>query len=436
MNKVIIGTQWGDEGKGKIVDFLARDADVVVRFQGGDNAGHTVVLEDKTYKLHLIPSGILYPDKICVLGNGMVIDPANLLLEMSNLQKTGCSVRNLYVSERAHVIMPYHKQWDTLEEKMKGENKIGTTMRGIGPCYTDKIARIGIRMSDLLEPSVLEKRLCQILPLKEKIWAAFGEKLPVTINDLLTTYTDYGNQLRPHITDTTMLLYHSILENKNILLEGAQGTFLGIDHGTYPFVTGSETTSGNACCGSGMPLTKIHKVVGVVKAYCSRVGSGPFPSELLDELGQKIREQGHEYGTTTGRARRCGWLDLVMVKYAIILNGIGELALTKLDVLTGINPLQICVGYRYQGQRIDTYPASLEVLQKLEPVYEELPGWQENIANIRKFEELPVNCQKYVQKIEEFLNVPARIIAVGAERNQTIIRNPEVDPRVPSLTCY
>lgn len=422
VNIVIIGTQWGDEGKGKIVDFLAQDCAAVVRFQGGNNAGHTVVLKDQTYKLHLIPSGILYADKTCVLGNGMVIDPSVLLDEMKDLRSKGHALTNLYISERAHVIMPYHKYFDSLEEEMKGDDKIGTTMRGIGPCYSDKVSRLGIRMVDLLNPNIFGKRLQQIVPVKQKILKAFGKNVEMSASEVQTTYGHYADLLRPHVCDTTALIHRFVAEGKKILFEGAQGTLLGIDHGTYPFVTGSETTSGNACCGSGVDPNHVGKVIGVVKAYCSRVGSGYFPSEQNNAIGDQIRKQGHEYGTTTGRPRRCGWLDIAALKYAAMVNGLQELAVTKLDVLRDIDPIQICVGYTYRGRPLENFPADLEMLQEIQPVYQNFTGWREDISNCRSFAELPASCQRYIQTMEKLLGLPVRIISVGAERNQTIVR--------------
>jgi adenylosuccinate synthase len=351
----------------------------------------------------------------------MVIDPAVLLEEIASLKIQGCAVQNLYISERAHVIMPYHKRLDGLEERMKGEDKIGTTMRGIGPCYGDKVTRMGIRMIDLLNPGVLTKRLQQILPFKQKIMESFGEILNLSVDELVKTHVQYGETLRPYITDTSAFLNRCIQEGKSILFEGAQGTLLGIDHGTYPFVTGSETTAGNACCGSGVAPTHIHKALGVVKAYSSRVGAGYFPTELTNETGQQIRKQGKEYGTTTGRPRRCGWLDLAAVKYAVMLSGIQELAVTKLDVLQNIHPIKICVGYSYRNTVLENFPVDLDVLQEIQPVYEEFAGWHEDISSCKSFQELPPLCQKYLQSIAALLGIPIRIVSVGAERNQTFV---------------
>lgn len=422
MNTVVVGTQWGDEGKGKIVDLLAQDYNAVVRFQGGNNAGHTVVLGSHTYKFHLIPSGILHRDKYCVLGNGMVIDPVVLMEELSKLRKDEISLQNLYISDRAHVIMPYHKHMDALGEKQSV--KIGTTGRGIGPCYSDKVARLGIRMVDLLNRTVLEQRLSHIVAQKEKIFESLGDPMPLSVQELLDVYSHYGEQLRNHITDTALLIHRWIKEGKSILLEGAQGTFLGIDHGTYPFVTASNTVSGNACCGSGISPREINKVIGVVKAYTTRVGMGYFPTEVFGETENFLRKQGNEYGTTTGRPRRCGWLDLALIKRSVMLNGIDEIALTKLDVLSNISPLKIGVGYNdplcLSSTTSFSLPADLSMIENVKPLYEELPGWTEDISKCRSFSELPGACQRYIRKIEEMAEVPVRIISVGAERNQTL----------------
>lgn len=420
MNLVVLGTQWGDEGKGKIVDLLARDFDAVVRFQGGNNAGHTVKLGDRTYKFHLVPSGILHPGKMCVLGNGMVIDPVVLLEEFGFLTKNGHSLDNLYISDRAHVIMPYHKRLDEFSEK--GPAAVGTTGRGIGPCYSDKVARLGIRFADLLNHAVFEKRLHQILPVKQRLLEYLGDKDRLSAAELLKTYGEYGEKLRRHVADTALLLNDWMKEGKSLLLEGAQGTFLGIDHGTYPYVTSSSTIAGNACCGAGISPRKIDKIIGVVKAYTTRVGMGWFPTEIPDATGELLRRQGQEYGTTTGRPRRCGWLDLALLRRAVMLNGIDEIALTKLDVLGNISPIKIGVGYLYKNSRLPSLPADLEVLEHIEPVYEEISGWTEDISSCRSFTELPRSCQKYVQHIEEWLQIPVKLISVGPERNQTLVR--------------
>ena len=422
MSLVIVGAQWGDEGKGKIVDLLAESFDVIIRFQGGNNAGHTVVVGDKTYKLHLIPSGIISTDKVCIMGNGMVIDPKCLLEEMANLEQRGCDLSNLYISQRAHVIMPYHKIFDKIEESFKTD-KIGTTMRGIGPCYSDKVARIGFRIVDLLDHSLLKRRLEQILPIKEKIALAFGEKLELDAEEIAEEYTKYGEKLRSHIRETCILIQKLRKQGKKILLEGAQGTLLSIDHGTYPFVTSSNTDAGYACCGAGIGPRNIDNTLAVVKAYTSRVGEGPFPTELEDEMGELLRKQGREYGTTTGRPRRCGWLDLGILKYSFVINGIDEIALTKIDVLQNVNPIKICVGYQHGGEKLDTFPADSKRVKEITPIYEEMEGWQEDITGCRKFEDLPANCRKYIETIERILERPIRIISVGPGRNQTIFRS-------------
>ena len=419
MNTVVIGAQWGDEGKGKIVDILAQESDVIVRFQGGNNAGHTLVVGNETYKLHLVPSGILYPNKICVLGNGMVIDPLSLLEEMEELEEKGHSVQRLFISEKAHVIMPYHKAMDGLEEKIKGGKKIGTTLRGIGPCYTDKVARIGVRIGDLLYADFLREKLCDILPIKEKFFEAFGERFEFRVDELVEMYCVYGERLRPHITDSTLLLDEAMSRKKKILFEGAQGTFLSVDHGSYPFVTSSNTEAANACCGSGIGPRKIDRVLGVAKAYTTRVGSGDFVTELEDEVGERLRSQGHEYGTTTGRPRRCGWLDLVMLKTAVSLNSIDQLAITKLDVLRGIDPLRICVAYELEGQILQHVPGHPSLLKKVKPIYEEMQGWEEDISEGPPHN-LPPACWAYLKRIESFLSVPISIVSVGPERTQTL----------------
>ena len=424
MNTVIVGTQWGDEGKGKIVDLLASASDAVVRFQGGNNAGHTLVVAGQIYKLHLIPSGILYPDKLCILGNGVVIDPAVLLEEMAQLVRQGHSLQNLHISAKAHVIMPYHCVLDALEEQWKGAGKIGTTGRGIGPCYSDKAARLGLRMQDLLDAAGLKQKLERIVPIKQKIIQALGGEFAESIEQLTAIYHDYGQRLRCHIGETMLMLHRLNRDHKTILFEGAQGTFLDIDHGSYPFVTSSNTVAANACCGTGIAPQDLHRVLGVVKAYTTRVGAGYFPSELHNESGEQLRNQGAEYGTTTGRPRRCGWLDLVLLRYACLLNGITQLAITKLDVLRGISPLHLCTGYRYHGQNIDHFPADPDQAEKIEPIYRQLPGWQEDIGSCTNLSELPDNCRDYLRAIEQQLGVPITIVSVGPERQQTMMIEP------------
>ncbi|MDN5293407.1 MAG: adenylosuccinate synthase [Eubacteriales bacterium] len=419
---VLIGAQWGDEGKGKITDFLARQADIVVRYQGGNNAGHTVVVGEEEYRLHLIPSGILYPEKMCLIGNGVVIDPAVLVAELEYLQKKGIATDNLRISPRAHLIMPYHKKLDEVQEEKKGQNKIGTTRRGIGPAYMDKAARTGIRVVDLLDRDEfarkLENNLEDVNFLLKRVYEVDGFDFEEVFNE----YMRYAEILRPYVADTSVILHEALEAEKKILFEGAQGTLLDLDHGTYPYVTSSHPTAGAACIGAGIGPTEIDKAVGVIKAYTTRVGEGPFPTELKDEIGQHLREMGREYGTTTGRPRRCGWFDGVAARYAARINGLDSFALTKLDVLTGVETIKICVGYRFQGEVLREFPASLKVLTQCEPIYEELPGWAEDISGARDFSDLPQAAQNYVRRIEEITGTRVSLIGVGTRRSQTIVR--------------
>lgn len=418
---VIVGTQWGDEGKGKITDYLAEKADVVVRYQGGNNAGHTVEKEGVQYKLHLIPSGILYSEKICIIGNGVVVDPASLIEEIENLQKQGISVDNLKISDRAHIVFPYHIKQDELEEISKGKNDLGTTKRGIGPCYMDKSERIGIRVCDLLKPKVFEEKLRRNVEKKNKLFKELYGAEGFDFEEMYQKYLEYAEKIKPFVTDTTVLLYDLIKSGKKVLFEGAQGTLLDLDLGTYPYVTASHPIAGGVTVGAGIGPTMIDEVMGVVKAYTTRVGKGPFPTELFDENAEFLREKGHEYGTTTGRARRCGWLDAVILKYSVRVSGITHFALTKLDTLTGLKKIKICTGYKFNGRIITDFPASLEDLAQCEPVYEEFDGWEEDIQGAKTFEDLPYNAQKYVKRIEELMGIKATIISVGPERNQTIV---------------
>ncbi|SHF31149.1 Adenylosuccinate synthetase [Thermoanaerobacter uzonensis DSM 18761] len=418
---VIVGTQWGDEGKGKITDYLAEKADVVVRYQGGNNAGHTVEKEGIQYKLHLIPSGILYPGKICIIGNGVVIDPASLIEEIDNLQKQGISVDNLKISDRAHIVFPYHIKQDELEEISKGKNDLGTTKRGIGPCYMDKSERIGIRVCDLLKPKVFEEKLRRNVEKKNKLFKELYGAEGFDFEEMYRKYLEYAEKIKPFVTDTTVLLYDLIKSGKKVLFEGAQGTLLDLDLGTYPYVTASHPIAGGVTVGAAIGPTMIDEVIGVVKAYTTRVGKGPFPTELFDENGEFLREKGHEYGTTTGRARRCGWLDAVILKYSVRVSGITHFALTKLDTLTGLKKIKICTGYKFNGRIITDFPASLEDLAQCEPVYEEFDGWEEDIQGAKTFDDLPYNAQKYIRRIEELIGIKAAIISVGPERNQTIV---------------
>lgn len=419
-NAVILGTQWGDEGKGKIVDLLCEKYHAVVRFQGGNNAGHTIVIGNNTYKLRLIPSGIFH-QKDCILGNGVVIDPAVFFEEIQTLANAGIFIeKNLHVSERAHVIMPYQKLWEAIEEEYRGKNKIGTTLKGIGPCYSDKISRNGIRIFDIIDKKRLQKRLETILPIKIKTIEAHGKKCNFTLESILEEYSNYGKLISPYVKDTSVLLENYNKENKKILFEGAQGTCLDIDHGIYPFVTSSNTCASAASIGSGVSLKKINKVIGITKAYTTRVGSGPFPTELHEEIGELLGKKGHEFGTVTGRKRRCGWFDIILLKYAHRINGLDSIVLTKLDVLSGINPIKICVGYKHKEQTLLDFPNNIDILEELTPIYEDMPGWEEDITSCKNFEDLPEQCKKYVEKIESILEVPIEWISVGPERTQTI----------------
>ncbi len=418
---VVIGAQWGDEGKGKVTDFLAEKADMVVRYMGGNNAGHTVVVGDHEYKMHLIPSGILYPDKACIIGSGVVIDPAVLLKELESLEKQGISTANLRISQRAHVIFPYHQKLDQVEEKRKGNNKIGTTCRGIGPAYTDKSARVGIRVIDLLDAEEFPVLLEANIKSKNQILTEVYEGQSLDYGEVLESFNGYAEALRKYVCDTSILVNDAVQQGKNIVFEGAQGTLLDLDHGTYPYVTSSHPTAAAACLGAGIGPTRIGRVIGVAKAYTTRVGEGPFPTELFDETGAFIRKQGGEYGTTTGRPRRCGWFDGVVGRYAVRINGLDYLAITKLDVLSGLETLRICTGYNYRGEIINEFPASLKVLNECVPVYEDFPGWSENITGARKLEDLPVQARRYLDRISEISGAPIALVGVGSRRAQTIL---------------
>ena len=421
-NIVIVGTQWGDEGKGKIVDLLAADADIVVRFQGGNNAGHTMVVDGEQFISHLIPSGILQK-KTCVIGNGLVVDPEVLIGEIDYLADKGIDVGPdmLMISDRAHVIMPYHKLVDNGREKMKGDKKIGTTGRGIGPCYEDKATRRGVRFVDLVDPESFRERLESIVPEKNFYLEQFLTTDTVDLEAVEREYTAYAKRLAPYVTDVSVALQKSGKAGQCILFEGAQGTHLDIDHGTYPFVTSSNTVAGNACGGSGVGPRDINGVVGIVKAYTTRVGAGPFPAELFDEIGDLIQKTGAEFGATTGRRRRCGWLDTVILNNAVRLNGLTGLAITKLDVLGELDEIKICTAYELDGQIIDTFPANLNRLAACKPVYETLPGWRQDIRAIRDQEELPANARKYLARVEALTGVPIQMISVGPGRDETIV---------------
>lgn len=419
---IVLGAQWGDEGKGKMTDYLAEDADLVVRFQGGNNAGHTVVVGDKEYKLHLIPSGILYNDKINILGNGVVIDPNALFTEIEYLKELGVEVtpEKLYISDRAQVIMPYHKVLDALKEKSRGKDLIGTTGKGIGPCYTDKVERSGIRICDLLNEKVLKEKIEASLQVKNAmIKDVFGGEA-IDSEEVYNEYVEFGKRIKPFVRETSVEIYKSIKENKVVLFEGAQGMLLDIDYGTYPYVTSSNTIAGSVCTGTGIGPTMITNAIGIGKAYTTRVGKGPFPTELFDEMGEHIRTVGHEFGVTTGRARRCGWLDMVILKTTARVCGLTSFAITKMDTLAGIDKIKVCVGYELDGNVIDYFPASLEDLARCKPVYEEFDGWNDEIAKARSYEELPENAKKYLKRIEELTETKVSIVSVGPKRDQTI----------------
>ena len=422
-NIVVVGTQWGDEGKGKVVDLLTAGVEFVVRFQGGNNAGHTLEVDDRQFIFHIIPSGILYENKKCLIGNGLVVDPEVLLEEMEGLNRVGITVgpERLSLSEKAHMIMPYHKALDLAREAAKGKDKIGTTGRGIGPCYEDKVTRTGVRAIDLTEPDVLEEKIRTNLKEKNFLLEKFLGASPLEAQPILDHYLTMGQTLAPFITDVSVELDQAIKAGKAILFEGAQGTHLDIDHGTYPFVTSSNPVAGTACSGAGVGPKQIHHVVGIVKAYTTRVGAGPFLTELEDEIGDFIQAKGKEFGATTGRRRRCGWLDLVVVGDSVRLNGLDSMAITKLDVLSGLETLKICVAYEIDGQMVHQRPASLGKTALCKPVYKEMPGWKEDISGAREKKDLPVAALDYLSAIEEITGVPASIISVGPGRNDTIV---------------
>jgi adenylosuccinate synthase len=431
-NVVVVGAQWGDEGKGKVVDLLTEHAQVVVRFQGGNNAGHTLVVGGQKTVLHLIPSGILHPGKTCVIGNGVVVDPAVLVGEIDALKARGFlkDDSHLIISDNAHVIFPWHKLLDTFREKARGGSAIGTTGRGIGPAYEDKVARRGIRMRDLLQSARLRKRVGERLPeaLEElrELCRLANEPVPeLDAAKLVADYSALGERLRAHVGDASLFLAEKVARGARILFEGAQGTLLDVDHGTYPYVTSSNCVAGNAAVGSGLGPTAIDKVMGISKAYTTRVGGGPFPTELTDALGEQLRKVGDEFGATTGRPRRCGWLDGVVLRYAVRVNGLSSLALTKMDVLSGIKSLQLCNAYELDGQRVTELPGDYEDLARVKPVYETLPGWDEKLAGVRTFDELPENAKRYVRRVEEISGVPVTCISVGADRGETVLlQNP------------
>lgn len=418
---VLVGAQWGDEGKGKVTDVLAEQAAMVVRTTGGNNAGHTVVVGEEEFKVHLVPSGVLYPNTVCIIGNGVVIDPKVLLNEMDSLVAKGVKVDNLRISLNAHVIMPYHIKLDELEEEGKGSNKIGTTKRGIGPAYMDKAARIGIRMGDMMDTKVFKDKLSQNVQAKNIILERVYGAAPFNAQQILQEYQGYAERLSAYIADTALLVHQAIERGEKVLFEGAQGTLLDLDHGTYPFVTSSNPTAAGSCVGAGIGPTKIDKVVGVIKAYTTRVGEGPFPTELECEMGEAIRQKGREFGTTTGRPRRCGWFDVVIGRYASRINGINAFAVTKLDVLGGLDTLKICTAYRYKDQILTEFPLSQEILEGCEPIYEDMPGWPEDISGVRTYADLPQAAQNYLNRLKELTGVEMFMVAVGPRRDETIM---------------
>jgi adenylosuccinate synthase len=422
-NVVVVGTQWGDEGKGKIVDLLTDKAQVVVRYQGGNNAGHTLVVGGEKFIFHLIPSGILHPHTVCCIGNGVVLDPEVLLAEIDRLHSRGVPVgpENLRISPRTQVILPYHRRLDLARERVKGPGKIGTTGRGIGPCYEDKVARRGIRVAELVDPEVFRVKLEEILPEKNFFLEKFFGEEPLHFTEIYEPYVAMGQRLKPLVADVSVFLEEAGRQGKNILFEGAQGTHLDIDHGTYPFVTSSNPVAGGACTGAGVGPGVLHRVLGIAKAYTTRVGGGPFPTECLDAVGKHLQEGGAEFGSTTGRPRRCGWLDLVVLREAVRLNGLTGLAITKLDVLTTLDPVRLCVGYELDGKKLFTMPATLPELSRCRPVFMDFPGWKEDLRGLRRFEDLPPNARNYLQKVEELAGVPLMIISVGPDREETII---------------
>ena len=418
---VLLGAQWGDEGKGKATDLLGDRVDYVVRYQGGNNAGHTVVIGDQKYALHLLPSGILSPSCVPVIGNGVVIDPAVLLQEIQGLNERGIDTSKLLISLNAHLITPYHRTIDKVTERFLGKAKIGTTGRGIGPAYADKINRIGIRVQDLFDPSILLQKLEAALRDKNQVLIKVFNRNGINVDDVLAEYLNYAEILRPYVADTALLLNKALESGKTVLLEGSQGTLLDVDHGTYPYVTSSNPTSGGACTGSGIGPTKIDRVIGILKAYTTRVGSGPFPTELFDEDGEALRRIGGEVGVTTGRNRRCGWFDAPIARYATRVNGLTDFFLTKLDVLTGWEKIPVCVAYEVDGKRVEEVPASQSDFHHAKPIYEYLDGWKEDISKCKKFEELPTNAQKYVKYLEKISGAPMSAIGVGPGRDQTIV---------------
>ncbi len=423
-NTVVVGAQWGDEGKGKVVDFLAKDADIIARYQGGDNAGHTVVVGKEKYVLHLIPSGILHPDKKCVIGNGVVLSPRVLFQEIDNLRQRGIHIGdNLAISDRAHLIMPYHLLMESIDEDKRGKKKIGTTKRGIGPAYMDKVGRSGIRVGDLLNFEVFEEKLRFNLEEKAKILDKTQEWVESAKAETTEEYRDYAERIEPFVTDTSLMLNEAIKSGKSILFESAQGTLLDVDLGTYPFGTSSNPTAGGVCAGLGIGPTMIHKVIGVVKAYVTRVGAGPFPTELPPDMNEQIRQKGEEFGATTGRPRQCGWFDAVAARYAVRVNNFTSIAITKLDILDELESIKLCVGYRYNGKTITEFPGQIHILENCEPVYESMEGWLTDTSELREYQDLPEKARKYVERISQLMETKVELVAVGPERDRIMTVN-------------
>ncbi|HUV52861.1 MAG TPA: adenylosuccinate synthase [Dehalococcoidia bacterium] len=417
----IIGGQWGDEGKGKVIDLLAEKANVVVRFSGGNNAGHTVINKFGEFKMHLIPSGIFYPGVACLIGNGVVIDPAALLSEVETLKKHGISVKNLFVSDRAHLIMPYHILLDGLEEKARGKGAIGTTLKGVGPAFVDKTARMGIRICDLLDKETFKRRLSQVLEQKNSLLTRLYDAPPLSLDEVFQKYCQYGEKIAPFVRETDVILREALRKGEKVMLEGAQGSMLDLDFGTYPYVTSASVGGTSLSMGLGIGSMKIDGVVAVFKAYTTRVGGGPFPTELLDECGNTIRERAHEYGTTTGRPRRCGWFDGVVARYSAEVNGLTSAAITRFDILDTFPTIKVCTAYKAGSTTYHRPPSNLALFEKCQPIYEELPGWQSPTDNIRSFKKLPPQAQAYVRKLEQLIGCPVSIISVGPAREQTIV---------------
>ncbi|MGL4254570.1 MAG: adenylosuccinate synthase [Fusobacteriaceae bacterium] len=417
---VVVGTQWGDEGKGKIIDVLGHKADYVVRFQGGNNAGHTVVVNGEKFILHLLPSGMLHGNGKCIIGPGVVVDPKVLLKELATLESKGAKTDHLFISDRAHLIMPYHVMLDGLKEDASGDRKIGTTRRGIGPCYSDKISRCGIRMIDLLDMNLFAEKLKMNIEEKNVVFEKIYNAPHMNFDEIFNEYKGYAEILKHRIIDSTPEIHEALAQDKFVLFEGAQAMMLDIDHGTYPYVTSSSPTAGGVTVGAGVSPRSIDRIIGVMKAYTTRVGEGPFVTELNDETGETLRRVGHEFGATTGRPRRCGWLDLVVGKYATDINGLTDIVITKIDCLSGLDTIKICTAYEIDGKIYKSVPASTESLARAIPVYEELPGWTEDISNMKTYEELPENCKNYIKRMEEFLGCPITVVSVGPDRTQNI----------------